>query len=187
MNCRACMLGIAFLLSACSTRLPEVDATDAALQRNGAQLLHAGVPFSGIVVSRESGQIIARQPYQNGLLEGVVLEWHRNGRLSSERTYQAGNKIGRHRGWWPNGLQRFDYEFAEGEFHGEVRSWFESGQLAEQRQYAHGYESGPQRTWYGNGQVRANYYFKDGRRYGTIGTKLCISENPVHKAAESST
>lgn len=49
-----------------------------------------------------SGQIIAREFYQNGKLKGIKL-WHENGRLWNSMSYRNGIKEGKHEWWSANG------------------------------------------------------------------------------------
>lgn len=176
----AAPLFAALLLGACSSGPLELDARDAQLQRQGAQLLYRGQPLTGTVIEHEGEAVVAQRPYQDGMLEGREQEWYADGHQRSERYYRQGRKAGVHRGWWANGRPSFEYSFVDGEVDGLARSWFADGRQAEEHRYERGREAGLQRTWWSDGRVRANYWYRDGRRYGTIGAKLCISEEVKH-------
>jgi hypothetical protein len=121
-----------------------------------------------------SGQLIERQGYAGGQLEGLQQQWYANGTLREERFYHANRKVGRHRGWWPNGNPRFEYTIQNDVPTGTHRDWFENGQLAALFTYApNGQPEGRQTMWFADGQLRANYVVRQGRRFGLFGTKGC--------------
>ena len=135
-----------------------------------------GRPFSGyLLYIRPNGDTAACIGYVDGVQEGTGRVWHANGRLSEERNFHLGRKIGIHRGWWPNGNPRFEYTFLNGEHHGAMLEWYEDGTPYKAFHHRMGYEDGSQRMWWEDGRVRANYVVRNGRRYGLIGVKNCVN------------
>jgi len=61
----------------------------------------------------EAGRKTHQRTYQAGLIHGVWIEFYRNGKPKQEQAYQNGVETSR-RGWWPEGLKRFEVEFFEG-------------------------------------------------------------------------
>ena len=91
--------------------------------------------------------------------------------------YINGKKEGVHKGWWPDGKQKFIFELYNNEYNGEFKEWYASGLLAKQLHYKNGQKEGSQKLWWDNESVRANYVIKNGKKYGLIGLKLCINPN----------
>ena len=135
-----------------------------------------GSPFSGhLIYTRPTGDTAASIGYVDGVQEGTSRLRHANGRLSEERIFHKGRKVGIHRGWWPNGNPRFEYHFTNGEHHGAMLEWYEDGTPYKAFHHRMGYEDGSQRMWWEDGRIRANYVVRNGRRYGLIGVKNCIN------------
>jgi antitoxin component YwqK of YwqJK toxin-antitoxin module len=107
----------------------------------------------------------------------VVRSHYDSGAVAEERTYLDGREDGIHRGWWPDGSPRFEYNYSEGVLEGRSREWFASGALWREQQYVKGHESGLQRLYWEDGRVRASYEVVDGRRYGLMGAKGCATRS----------
>ena len=62
----------------------------------------------------DAGRITHQRTYEVGLLNGSWIEYYSStGRKNQEQTYQNGVEILR-RGWWPNGMKRFEVGFVDG-------------------------------------------------------------------------
>ena len=107
----------------------------------------------------------------------TVVKRYSNGAVWQVRTYRDGKEEGIHRGWWPNGSQKFEYHYRNGLSEGSQREWFEDGAPFTEFNYLAGHESGLQRMWTPYGKLRANYVVKDGRRYGLIGAMGCRGDS----------
>ena len=62
----------------------------------------------------EAGRKTHQRTYQAGLIHGVWIEFFGSGKQKQEQAYQNGVETSR-RGWWPNGMKRFEVEFTDGE------------------------------------------------------------------------
>ncbi len=145
-----------------------------ATQMRGALLFHDNHPVTGRVTLRNAhGQVTLRERYQEGLRDGLSMRWDDAGKLQEVRMYEAGEKVGRHQGWWPNGKRRFDMQLVAGSMEGEALLWHENGRLARRMQYQHGQEQGPQRGWKEDGSVQFAYDMEGGRRFGVIDSTPC--------------
>jgi len=52
-------------------------------------------PFTGVAIDRnDSGAVISKMPFIDGLEHGIARAWHANGRLSLERPYIHGESHG---------------------------------------------------------------------------------------------
>ena len=96
-----------------------------------------------------------------------------DGALREVRSYRAGREVGVHRGYWPSGAPRFEYEYRDGLMHGRAREWHEGGGQYREARYVRGHEEGAQRMWSADGSLRASYVVRDGRRFGFIGAVGC--------------
>ncbi|SVE32695.1 uncharacterized protein METZ01_LOCUS485549, partial [marine metagenome] len=62
----------------------------------------------------EAGRITHQRTYQAGLLNGFWIEYYPSiGRKKQEQLYENGVETLR-RGWWPNRMKRFEVEFVDG-------------------------------------------------------------------------
>jgi antitoxin component YwqK of YwqJK toxin-antitoxin module len=103
----------------------------------------------------------------------TVTKHYDNGRVSESRMYAHGVKTGVHRGWWPNGMPRFECRFKDGLSDGTCREWYENGQLATLHRFHDGVETGLQQGWSDAGAPQFSYEMRDGRRYGLLGALNC--------------
>lgn len=103
----------------------------------------------------------------------TVTKQYDNGRISESRMYVRGVKTGVHRGWWPNGMPRFECRFRDGLSDGTCREWYDNGQLATVHRFRDGVEAGLQQGWSAAGAPQFSYEFRDGRRYGLLGALNC--------------
>ncbi len=137
-------------------------------------LYYHGSYFTGYQFSLyENGDTAFINSYFNGVQEGTQKKWYANKQLTEERFYINGKKEGIHRGWWPDGKNKFIFEALNNEYNGEFKEWYSSGLLGKQFHYNNGQEEGSQRLWWDNGTVRANYVIRKGKKYGLIGLVTC--------------
>src|SRR5689334_13020982 len=67
-------------------------------------------PFSGWKFSLyKNGDTTFTAPYYEGKENGESRSWYENKQLQDIRIFENGKKIGVHKGWWPDGKQRFEY------------------------------------------------------------------------------
>lgn len=105
--------------------------------------------------------------------EVAVTTHYDNGRVSELRMYVHGVKTGVHRGWWPNGMPRFECRFKDGLSDGTCREWYNNGRLATVHRFHDGVETGLQQGWSDAGAPQFSYDIRDGRRYGLLGALNC--------------
>ena len=86
----------------------------------------------------EWGYLKAEGYYINGLLEGNVLGWHKNGNLSTKGNYNNGKQEGLHKFWHENGLLMTESNYHNGELHGETRLYDENGDYVKSYYYKNG-------------------------------------------------
>lgn len=136
-----------------------------------------GVPFSGKLfgLHENSSDTAFISHYLNGLEEGEWRKFYTGHKLSEQRFYHQGKKVGELKSWWENGQRQMLYRFDQDEYEGTCCEWNPQGVLVRELHYHRGHEEGSQRQWYDNGTVRSNYMIKNGRRYGLLGTKNCVN------------
>jgi antitoxin component YwqK of YwqJK toxin-antitoxin module len=105
--------------------------------------------------------------------ERVVRKWYADGRIAEERGYTKGEKTGTHRGWWPNGMPKFECHFENGRSTGTCREWYSDGRLATVHRFEGGSEAGLQQGWSATGAPQFSYVIRGGRRYGMLGALNC--------------
>ncbi|MBI3790849.1 MAG: SCO family protein [Gemmatimonadetes bacterium] len=158
-----------------------VSAGDARLGSASGRVTLSGAPFTGELVMRDdSGRVRERAGFRDGLLDGLQRRWHADGVLAERRTWRAGNKVGTHEGWWPNGQRQFTCTYEGGLAEGTCTDWHANGQVATVHAYVHGEESGPQQGWSADGNLQFNYVRRDGHRYGVLGQVRC-KQLPVYR------
>ncbi len=113
-------------------------------------------------------------PFKSGLLHGKYLEFSKTGRLLAVRSYNDGEKVGLHRGWYPSGAKRYSYQFDNGQHHGDAWEWQEDGAPYLYQRFEHGQEIA-QRIWRRDGKIYANYVTGFGELHGLTGGRLCIT------------
>ena len=146
--------------------------------KNGV-LLYKNHPFSGAVKAFDSlVKATITSPYLKGKKHGEEKKEYDNKQLAEVRFYTNGTKTDIHKGWWENGLQKFEYHFnSEGKYNGKVKEWYNNGQIFKEFHFNNGIEDGSQKMWQSDGKIRANFVTKKGERFGLIGLKKCYSVN----------
>jgi len=171
----ACAL-VLLLSHAAQSRLPPIAADNPLLTRSNGRLHFNNVAFSGerIQVFADGSRELAN--YADGQLHGATLSWFSNGSLRSQRYYDQGKKVGRHRGWWITGQLQFEYVFQQDLHHGPMLSWHANGQLSSAFSYHQGHEQGMQQMWDSDGNLKMRYELRNGRRHGWMGAKQCAAD-----------
>ena len=61
--------------------------------------------------------------YSDGRKNGIEISYYSNRQVKELRYYEQGKKEGNHKGWWPDGKQRFEFNFVNDVYHGNQREW----------------------------------------------------------------
>jgi antitoxin component YwqK of YwqJK toxin-antitoxin module len=153
-----------------------INANDSSFAKHQDTIYYQGKYFTGYQFSLfPGGDTEFIRSYFNGVEEGWQKKWHVNKQLAEERFYINGKKEGTHRGWWPDGKQKFIFEADDDKYSGEFKEWYSSGLLGKRFHYVNGQEEGSERLWWDNGTVRANYVIRNGKKHGLIGLKTCMN------------
>ena len=140
------------------------------------RLHYRGAPLNG-EVTREYAGVNARQitEYRDGLEHGRQRTWAENGTLVEERQYREGKKTGVHRGYFPDGKDRFFAEFEDDRYVNEYWSWHANGKVAEFKRYDTGGRVLVYKHWRESGQIYRNEVYAENLEQGMPGVKLCNS------------
>jgi len=170
---RAAILLVTLNLISCSRQDFIIKSTDPDISRFGEFVLYRGEKLTGTIETAFTEvDVMRRTPYSGGLTEGLEVETYGNGQKAAERDYLRGRRIGVHRGWFANGIRRFQYEYREGELNGESWEWYPSGALYTYGRYDMGRAIG-RKVWRENGQIYTNAVYFQNQQYGLPGARLC--------------
>ncbi len=100
--------------------------------------------------------------YQNGLLEGEVITYYRNGIKKMIQHFKKGYKEGPLKAFYETGELQYGVDFRNGKEHGYYRSFYENGQINEEGWFQDGLK---QQKWVLYDQLgnilERNYYIND--------------------------
>ena len=104
--------------------------------------------------------------YVNGKKEGIYTSWHSNGVKSSEKIYVNGVRKGLYELWYPNGQKSYSGVFLDNIPEGLHQSWLENGSMRMECTVVNGVRDGLYEKWYENGQKEWEVMFVNGRVSG---------------------
>ena len=140
------------------------------LQKRGGKLyeINSESAFSGWVKEvypNTNGKLSLAQ-YQNGLLHGILVVWHENGKKGAEFNFKNGIGNGVQKVWHESGNKKEEFVYNKGNKHGIVTEWYDNGQKSFESNQSNGQPNGKTITWYENGQKSAEAVFKNGNMDG---------------------
>ncbi|MFZ5630659.1 MAG: toxin-antitoxin system YwqK family antitoxin [Spirochaetota bacterium] len=167
---------LALLLATACRKQYQLAFDEKQLAIANGRLFYRGQPLDG-EVTREYGGVNARQitTYRNGVEHGPQRTWAENGRLVEERQFRDGRKTGVHRGFFPDGSDRFFAEFENDRYVNEFWSWHANGKVAEFKHYDSEGRALVHKQWRESGQIYRNEVFAENLEQGMPGVKLCNS------------
>lgn len=77
----------------------------------------------------EGSPIEYRQPYKNGVLDGISTHWYPNGNVLSRCNYVNGKQEGLEQEWYMSGAERSRYTYKNGHRDGISERFYESGTI----------------------------------------------------------
>ena len=100
--------------------------------------------------------------YKDGKIDGLCIQWYKNGKKELEENYKDGKLDGIGIRWYENGQIMQEINYKDGQEDGKVTQWYENGQKVGEGNAKDGKQDGKQTLWDENGQIEAEATFKDG-------------------------
>ena len=151
---------------------------DTSLKKVNSQWYYKNDPLNGYLVEQSSDgkNILYQVPVIDGLEEGWA--WVRYNSLEKLmiRYYRKGKVEGSFTKWWPNGNERYRFNYKHDKLDGKQMVFYPNGQKHQESNYADGNEEGIQRVWDEKGHLISNYTIKNKKLYGVVSVKSCIPE-----------
>lgn len=124
-------------------------------------------PYSGKVTELyENGQKKTESYYNDGLLDGLHIEWSDNGQKVEESHYEGGLLDGLHIKWYNNGQKDEESSYKDGILDGLFTKWEENGEKFSETTYRDGKKNGVFRR-YVNGWKWIECSYEDDQYDGT--------------------
>jgi antitoxin component YwqK of YwqJK toxin-antitoxin module len=140
------------------------------LQKRGDKLyeINSESAFNGWVkeLYPDTNGKLSLAQYQNGLLHGIFVVWHENGKKGAEINFKNGIGNGVTKMWHASGNKKEEFVYNKGNKHGIVTEWYDNGQKSFESNQSNGQPNGKTITWYENGQKSAEAVFKNGNMDG---------------------
>ena len=151
---------------------------DNALKKINSQWYYKNEPFNGYMVEKSiDGKIILYQlPVIDGIEDGWALGRYITGEKLMIRYYCKGKIEGLFTQWWPNGNQRYLFNYKQDKMDGRQLGFYPNGQKQQESNYKEGNEEGIQRMWDETGHLISNYTIKNKKLYGVITVKSCLPD-----------
>lgn len=106
-----------------------------------------------IVLNYPSGELSSRHTEINGKKEGVMTEYYKDGKVKSERIFNADVQTGRSVIYYPTGKIKKVQYFEDGKVHGGDTLFYENGNPEFLRNYKNGKLDGYIRKWNVNDSI----------------------------------
>ncbi|GAL08623.1 hypothetical protein JCM19237_110 [Photobacterium aphoticum] len=122
--------------------------------------------LKGSAAEHSGKRLFSGQDNSDGQLEGLVRFYDKNGILTEEKQYIAGEAKGSYKTFHPNGQIHIESQLLEGERNGITRYYDKHGVLKEHHHLIHGKFDGEQLVYYSDGTVKFRANFVNGLREG---------------------
>lgn len=100
-----------------------------------------------VVLQYPTGELSSRHTEINGMKEGVMTEYYKDGNVKSERIFKADVQVGRSVIYYPNGKIKKVQYFKDGKIDGGDTLFYENGKPEFLRNYKQGILDGYIRKW----------------------------------------
>ena len=102
-----------------------------------------------------------------GHLEGIVMQWYKDGAVKKEMYYKDGQEEGIRKEWSTAGILERECSYKQGKKDGVCSSWFSDGTPKTSDNYLNDEKNGVCMSWYKNGNLRAEQHYKNDEYDGT--------------------
>tara|TARA_X000000368_G_scaffold132889_1_gene104268 strand:- start:290 stop:1045 length:756 start_codon:yes stop_codon:yes gene_type:complete len=102
------------------------------------------------------------------LEDGLLREYHDNGNIMLEYSFQNGKKNGEQKKWYDNKQLSIKYNYINGSLNGLQKKWYKNGQIKSEINYINNNLDGITKHWYSNGQLKFVKNYKNGSLIETL-------------------
>lgn len=121
-------------------------------------------PFTGVVFDFYSnGEMKSSESYKNGLNDGPLIVWNKDGKKVTEYNYKEGKRHGKLTKWFKNGNKMFELQFKDGKSSAPHIYFYPAGEKRDEMTYC---ENGDcyVKTWDKNGKLIAEGKYHLGKK-----------------------
>lgn len=104
--------------------------------------------------------------YKDGILDGTVTAYYRNGTKQVEEHYRSGVPTGTWKWWYPDGKPAIEVSYANGLMHGTLTKWHENGEVAVRGELRNGKREGDWTEYDENGTETRRARYQAGKQVG---------------------
>lgn len=115
----------------------------------------------GFRVVYDEGGIKQYIQIKNGLEEGLVKNFNKEGQLQSVVEIKNGKKQGEETIYFPNMKPKIQIQWVENAIHGIAKTWYDNGQIRSEREYNRNKKMGSSFAWYKNGSIMLVEEYED--------------------------
>ena len=90
------------------------------------------------IVKKQTGELISKCYYKNGLLDGEYMTWYSSGQIECICHCEKNKITGIYRAWYENGVMMEETLYKDGAKHGLCKRWDKEGNLIISRHYING-------------------------------------------------
>ncbi|MBN1950807.1 MAG: hypothetical protein JW801_06360 [Bacteroidales bacterium] len=101
-------------------------------------------PYSGICIVYYPGtrQLKEELTYADGLLNGRVASYYKDGQLKRLGRFVKGEMDGKWEGWFGNGQKQYIAHYRNDKLDGDYQEWFENGEIKEKGRFTQNVRTG---------------------------------------------
>lgn len=137
---------------------------------DGSNLGNTGIPRNGREGTwkfyYESGKIEETRPYNNGLINGLSIEYYENGNKKGEGTYVQDELDGKWIGYYETGLKQWETIYSHGKRNGQAKNYYSNGSIESEGNYLNDLAVGSHKFYSENGKLKLCREFKNGKMNG---------------------
>ncbi|HRH34494.1 MAG TPA: toxin-antitoxin system YwqK family antitoxin [Catalimonadaceae bacterium] len=141
-------------------------ANQPAQKSNGVGKMENGQKVGEWIFYYPDGQLMAREQYKEGMLDGICLAYFPNGQLASKENWKE--DLQEDSSWYyhPNGKIFRKGIYNDGVYQGTWLTFYENGRLQQSCPYLDGLPNGFCKNWYETGRLQEIGRYMDGKKSG---------------------
>lgn len=104
--------------------------------------------------------------YKNGLIDGVLTEYYKDGKVSETTTFVAGKKNGAYKSYYKNGQLYEEANYQKDSLHGPASVYYKNGKLFKKITFDNNKKQGAYKEYYANGNLKEESNYENGEYSG---------------------